>query len=219
MVVIVHVLVDADAFDLGRVTQVGPEVRVELERVVPTDGSVMPFFWASGAESEAFERSVRGSDAVEELRALARVDGRVLYQVRWTETTPSLTGAIAAHDGTILEASGGRTWSFRLRFPDHRDLAAFHEDCRARGVDLHVERIATLDAEYASEYGFDLTTKQSDALALAVESGYFEVPRRVTLSEVADELGISQQAASERIRRAADTVLRRALMSRSGNDR
>ncbi|MDS0299701.1 helix-turn-helix domain-containing protein [Halogeometricum sp. S1BR25-6] len=219
MVVIVHFLVDAGDFVLGRVTQGGPEMHVELERVVPTTGRAMPFFWAFGTEFEAFERSVRRSDGVEELRALAHVDGRALYRVRWMETTPSLTAAIAARDATVLEAAGGRTWSFRVRFPDHHGLAAFHEDCRARGVDLRVERVATLDAECASEYGFDLTPKQSEALSLAVESGYFEVPRQVTLSEVADRLGISQQAASERVRRAADAVLRRALLSRVGNDR
>ncbi|MDS0294232.1 helix-turn-helix domain-containing protein [Halogeometricum luteum] len=219
MVVIVHFLVDADDFALGRATQGGAETHVELERVVPTAGCAMPFFWAFGTEFEAFERSVRESDAVEELRLLARVDGRALYRVRWTETAPSLTAAIAAHDATVLEASGGRTWSFRVRFPDHRDLTAFHEDCRERGVDLHVERITTLDAEHASEYGFDLTSKQSEALRLAVEAGYFEVPRRVTLSEVAEELEISQQAASERVRRGADAVLRRTLLSRSEGDR
>jgi predicted DNA binding protein len=219
MAVVVHFLVDADSFVLGRVTQADAETHLELERVVPTAECALPFFWASGTEFESFERSVRAHDAVEELRALARFDDRALYRVRWAETDSALTELVAAHDATVLEASGGRTWSFRVRFPDHRSLAAFHGDCREHSVDLRVEQIGSLDAEYASAYGLDLTSKQSEALALAVDGGYFEVPRRVTLSEVADELGISQQAASERVRRAADAVLRGALLSRSGPDR
>ena len=218
MAVVVHLLVDANFFDLGRVTRATPDVQIELERVVPTTGSVMPFFWASTADFESFERSVRENELVEEVTALTRVGDRVLYHVRWGETASSLTEVIAAGDATVLEASGNRTWSFRIRFSDHRGLTEFHNTARERGIDFRVERIYTLEEEYGSKYNFDLTAEQSEALALAVERGYFEVPRGVTLSDVADELGISQQAASERVRRATDTVLRRVLLPRSGGD-
>ncbi|MGB9953142.1 helix-turn-helix domain-containing protein [Haloarcula marismortui] len=54
---------------------------------------------------------------------------------------------------------------------------------------------------------FDLTDSQRRALVLAVESGYFEVPRGTTLGELGAELGISEQSVSESIRRATNKVL------------
>lgn len=47
---------------------------------------------------------------------------------------------------------------------------------------------------------------------MAVEKGYFSVPRETKLDEIAEALGIIRQAASERIRRAAETVLRKSLI-------
>lgn len=46
-----------------------------------------------------------------------------------------------------------------------------------------------------------LTDKQREMMQTASDMGYFEVPREVGLAAVADEIGISSQAASERLRR------------------
>lgn len=46
-----------------------------------------------------------------------------------------------------------------------------------------------------------LTAKQREMMIAAAEMGYFEVPRQVGLESVASEIGISSQAASERLRR------------------
>jgi predicted DNA binding protein len=46
---------------------------------------------------------------------------------------------------------------------------------------------------------------------MAIEDGYFSVPRETKLEEIAEVVGITQQAASERVRRGAETVLRKAL--------
>jgi predicted DNA binding protein len=218
MAVVVELLIAADAFDLGRVTKVAADVHLELERVVPTGEDIMPFFWATGEDFEAFERAVRAEALVEGLVAVARVGERVLYHVTWGDTVSNLTSILASSDATILEAHGNDPWSFRVRFPDHRGLRDFHNLCREEGIDFRVERIYTLEEEMDSKYTFDVTPEQREALVSAVERGYFEVPRGVTLGDIADDLGISQQAASERVRRGTNTVLRTVLLSRSAGD-
>lgn len=50
---------------------------------------------------------------------------------------------------------------------------------------------------------------------LAIERGYFEVPWGVTLEEGGAEVGIIQQAASERVRRSPDNGLRPLLLGPS----
>jgi predicted DNA binding protein len=218
MAVIVELDMATDAFDLGRVTDAAPGVHLELERVVPTGGSVMPFFWASGVDFDRFERAVRSDELVRALAAVTRVEDRVLYHVEWSDTVASLAEVLDRSGATILEATGDDSWIFRLRFFDHSGLRDFHNLCREAEIEFQIERIYTLDEEYDDARRLNVTAEQQEALVTAVERGYFEVPRGTTLSEVAAELDISQQAASERVRRGADSVLRSTLLSRSASD-
>jgi predicted DNA binding protein len=213
MAVVVELSIPVAAFDLGRVTRGAADVHLELERVVPTGESVMPFFWARGGDDALaeLERVVGDASIVERVTAIARVDDRALYHVTWSGRVSSLTEVFVNEEATILEAHGDDPWQFRLRFPDHEHLSAFHDDCRAAGIEFHVDRV--YDPSTRSEAGaaFGLTEPQEAALVAAVDGGSFEVPRRVTLGEIAAELDISQQAASERVRRGANAVLRGAL--------
>ena len=45
----------------------------------------------------------------------------------------------------------------------------------------------------------DVTEKQREAVELAVELGYYDRPRNATLSDLAEELGISRSAVSQRL--------------------
>lgn len=52
-----------------------------------------------------------------------------------------------------------------------------------------------------------LTAEESETLRVALEKGYFEVPRATTLVEVADELGRSDVKVSQQLRRGIGDVL------------
>lgn len=52
-----------------------------------------------------------------------------------------------------------------------------------------------------------LTSEQYEALTEAIQYGYFEIPRDISLVELAAELDISHQALSERLRRAYRTLI------------
>ena len=61
-----------------------------------------------------------------------------------------------------------------------------------------------------SEFADDteqLTETQQTLLETAIDRGYFEVPRRVTLVELADEHDISDQRASRELRGGLNAVL------------
>lgn len=53
---------------------------------------------------------------------------------------------------------------------------------------------------------WNLTTAQEEAVRVAWDLGYFDLPRAVTAAEVAAELGISKSAFLERLRRAQSTL-------------
>lgn len=212
MAILVELEIPADTFDLGRVTSVGGPVHLELERVVPAGGEVMPFFWASDCPDFArFERRVREEELVEELTAVVQFDEQVLYHVVWGETTASLTRALAESEATILEARGNDPWQFQLRFSGRDGLRTFVDHCREVGIEVELQRVIQLADTDPANPSDGLTDDQRAALVAAVERGYFRVPRGTTLGGVAETLGISQQATSERVRRGADRVLRQAL--------
>jgi predicted DNA binding protein len=205
-----------DEFVLGTALRTDADVHVELERVVPSSQQVLPFFWAIGSDFETFESDVRGNPNVQNLVALDRVTGRVLYRVEWSEEVESFIHGIAAVGATILEATGDQLWRFRLRFPDHGALSEFHDYCVAHDIRYTLDRVATDIGVKREEFG--LTPEQRETLVLALDRGYFEVPRGVTLTELADEIGITQQSVSERVRRGTGSVLEVVLLEADGNE-
>ena len=55
--------------------------------------------------------------------------------------------------------------------------------------------------------GEGLTDRQQEALRTAYELGYFDIPRRASLEDVAGELDISSSSVSERLRRAQTQLI------------
>lgn len=214
MSVYVDFTVDDEQFTLGGVVAGLSPRRIELERIVPTGNTVMPFLWVRGADFEAFETAVASHPAVSDIAALDRLDDSVLYRITWDGEGENLIRCIVDADGAVLEAhTEGNGWRFRLRFLDHDSLSAFYNCCTDRDIRIHIDRTYTLAERSESGYALDLTQQQREALVLGLREGYFETPSRASTEDLAEELGISQQAASDRIRRGTEAVLESVLLS------
>lgn len=90
---------------------------------------------------------------------------------------------------------------FQLRFPTDAAASQFQQQCHETGLTIDVTSVHDTSRSGAARPD-ELTTPQRDLLELALGSGYFAIPRQATLVELAEELGVSDQAASERLRRA-----------------
>jgi predicted DNA binding protein len=53
----------------------------------------------------------------------------------------------------------------------------------------------------------NLTVKQMEAMIMAFSSGYYDIPRRITVTEMSERLGIKRVAMQERLRRAERTIM------------
>ncbi len=53
----------------------------------------------------------------------------------------------------------------------------------------------------------NLTVKQMEAMMMAFSSGYYDIPRRITVTEMSERLGIKRVAMQERLRRAERTIV------------
>ncbi len=121
--------------------------------------------------------------------------------MQWAEQVTALVDRLVGEGGTILAGVGADgSWTLRVLFSDRDALSRTHEECLDAGLSVEVERIYGMDGNPHEQAG--LTDKQQETLSLALEGGYYDIPRANTADELAGELGISHQAFSERLRRA-----------------
>ncbi len=220
MAVLVDLIVPADEFVLAEALTAEPGVRVEIKRVVASPADVTPYFWAFGDRLADFEAALSADPEVRAVDPLETTDeGERFYRVTWDRAAPSLLTAVADAEATILEAvnDGGGEWQLRVLFPDRAALSAFHDYCLEHDFDLRLERVYSPEnPEERGQYG--VTGDQQEALVAAYHAGYFEVPRATTLADVADDLGISRNAASARLRRGHRNLLASTLVHDGGSE-
>ncbi|MFB6073050.1 MAG: helix-turn-helix domain-containing protein [Halobacterium sp.] len=192
----------------------GTGVTFDVEQAVASDPDrPVLFLWATGGDLEVFEASVGDDDTVAEWEVIEDAGDRRLYRVHVSEDTelPLYPMDERLEASRLDVTSGEHGVHARLRFPDRESLAEYQPRVERKGVDVTLQRVyGESDSEFpGGEYG--LSEKQREALRTAVDAGYYQVPRAATLEDVADELGVSTQAASERLRRGVDAFVRTAL--------
>jgi predicted DNA binding protein len=198
-----------DDFPLGPALGVTDTRRVELERVVPTDGGVLPFFWVWTDDPDAYVAAAAEHSAVESVTVLSRVDDAALCRARWQADATGLVSAIVASGVTVLDTTtDGTRWRIRVRATDRDDVSALLERCRTADVTIELRRLAP---EFGPDERDGLTDAQREILLLALEAGYFEEPRRASLEDLAAELGVSRQAIGTRLRRAYANLIEHSL--------
>ncbi|WP_436923842.1 helix-turn-helix domain-containing protein [Halosimplex amylolyticum] len=202
MSVIAEISISATEFELGRIMDVSQSGTVELESLVPTGERAVPFFWVYEADFDAFEATVTSDASVSKLVQIDTYDDRVLYTFEWSVENDAVFRSIREVNAYILNATGsGDSWRFELRFPSHEAMSTFQERCRDDGIGFEVIRVYNPNDPDLGPW-FGLTQRQREAIVLAVENGYYDIPRDCTTVELADSLGISDQAVTERLRRA-----------------
>lgn len=211
MVVIADITVPADTFPLGRVLDDYPAVEMELERIVPLREAIVPLFWIAGAEPGVIETSLLEHSKTEAVEILTTKDDKTLFEVHWSSDIDGLIQALIDTQAKILEASGtAETWDFRLRFPSHEQLSSFNMALTDEGIPITLRHIynPSVPDEQSS-----LSSEQRETLRLAYREGYFKIPRRTTQTQLADDIGISDSALSQRIRRGVDILVEQSLFA------
>ncbi|MEM4782173.1 MAG: helix-turn-helix domain-containing protein, partial [Halalkalicoccus sp.] len=202
MSVIAELSVSGDDFGLGRVLEVVSGIAIELESMVPMGETTIPFLWVHDSHRNSFTANLSDQELVADLKEIDTVDGKTLYALEWKGETDKLFQGIQQLGAQVLNATGTpREWQFELRFPDHETLSDFQRYCRHHGISLDVNRIYNPSRPDSGPW-FGLTPVQRETLLLAIERGYYDIPRRCTTLQLAEELGVSDQAVTERLRRA-----------------
>lgn len=218
MSVIVEFRIPSSDFELGRILSVEGLSSVELESLVPVSDATVPLFWIHNSTRESFTESVQQHPAVNTASEIDVFDDRTLFTLDWDAARDHVFRGIGENGGQLLSAVGtSDAWEFELRFPDHGTLSEFTAHCEDTQISVEINRVySPTESEAHPWYG--LTKAQREAMVLAVEMGYYEIPRSCTTKELAEELGISDQAVTERLRRAIQTLATNTLIVPSSDE-
>jgi predicted DNA binding protein len=215
MSTIVEASVPAAQFALQETVQRLPDAVFEAVRVATggTDGA-LPLLWGSGVDQQSLTAALEADESIGTVRVCTRLHEASLYSIEWTTRVRVVTQLLVANCGTILSARAhdGR-WTFCLLFPRRDAVAAIVESCDRFDVDLRIERISSMTERSRADRS-DLTDEQLQTVETALERGYYDVPRETTLTALSEELGVSHQALSERLRRGHRRLVETALGSR-----
>jgi predicted DNA binding protein len=209
--------VPPDEFPLGSIFASVPGATVELERIVPRKGVIVPYFWVRGVDIDDVEAAFSTHPGVEDIRLIDAVGDEYLLRVEWNPEYEGVLSALGETEVPLVAATGtDDRWTFEIRGDRRSDVAAFQRRCRERDVPVALTALHALTPVESTPEA-TLTDAQHEALVLAYERGYFDSPRGVTLAELGAELGVSQQAVGARLRRGIRRTLARTLTALEGD--
>jgi predicted DNA binding protein len=219
MSTIAEIRVPTDEFVLRETLETVDDAEFEVMRVAAHGSDdVIPFLIARAADQDALEAALDEDMSVKNVTPLAASDEDWLYRMEWVEDIRFVLHVLTEEEGTILSAYGNSEgWHLRIMFTDRESLSTTFEFCDQQGLSLDIERIYELeDATRRGQYG--LTAEQLDTLLTAYNRGFYDIPRVRTMNELAEGIGISHQALSERLRRGHRNLIENTLVVGSANE-
>ncbi|WP_254532757.1 helix-turn-helix domain-containing protein [Natrinema gelatinilyticum] len=214
MAIIAEFTIPAENFPLGRVFDDLPNATVEIERVVPTGQSHLPYFWVTDAPDDGIQDLLTAEAAFKSVTRIDYHENQGLYRAMWNPEVKGVLTAILDNDLTLLSAIGTHEqWTFEFRAEDSDQLSGFQQYCAAHDINTQLTRLQSLaELQAGDEYG--LTANQHEALLLAFNEGYYDQPRETDLETLANQLGISRPSFADRLRRGNHNLLKSTIAHR-----
>ncbi|MXR52333.1 bacterio-opsin activator [Halovenus sp. WSH3] len=191
---------------LSELSQEFPAVRFRVLAATANDETGVARLELSGPNVGAVCEQMESYDAVTNMIVSARESERRRLQVE--TTVPVLMNAVQTAGVPLdlpVEIEDG-VFELETTVPQEK-LSRLGETLDSLGISYTVERI---QQETESEEPL-LTDRQEWLLREAIERGYYDTPRRITLVELAEQAGIAKSTCSEILHRAEGQVLKEFL--------
>ncbi|WP_255167516.1 helix-turn-helix domain-containing protein [Natrononativus amylolyticus] len=206
MTTVAEVALPTEDFALGATFERHPDLELRVKSVVGEGPlQAMPLVWLSNVDQNSIESALDDDPTVDDfVRLLEDPEAEEwLYRIEYSDAVSGVCNCVFEHEGTILDAqvSSGR-WTLRLLFPRRDLLSTAVSNIEEMDVAVDIRRMVEAGRNADLEATAALTDAQEEAITEAYRQGYYDVPREISLEELSDELDISHQALSERLRRA-----------------
>jgi predicted DNA binding protein len=169
----------ATTFPLGKIFGELPHVSVELDRLVPTNKVILPYFWVWNEDLQHVEEVISEQPEILSATLVDEVDGGGLFRAEWDEQKEGVLTAIAESDVVLTKGKGTGergNWLFEFRVESLDDLSDFQCYCREHDINAILNRVFSL-AEMQTGGEYNLTAEQHETLVLAFNEGYYNDPK------------------------------------------
>ncbi len=180
-----------------------PDAVFKVLTALPEDGRGVGLLQFRSDSIGPILDEIRAHDSIEELTIIQQSEATVTIQIVTTQPMILLAAKrsgipiempVEIRDGTAtVDVSAG-----------HDRLSKLGEQFSAMGIDFDIEYIQQrLHPDQL------LTERQRELLEKAVSMGYYDTPRRCTLTELAEEIGLAKSTCSETLHRAEEVVIKK----------
>lgn len=215
MTVVAEFTIPPEAFPFGETLVEMPDMEIEIDQIVPSGESALPFFWVRGCEPDTFMEYAEGEPRVKDNRLLEKVDEVALSRAEWVLDAELING-LRELDVTIVESVGTADhWRFEVRTEDRDLFVAFQEVFEQQGIPISLNRLYDLEDLIEGDHR-NLTADQRETLLTAYREGYFHRPQESTQADLAEQFDVSRRAISERLRRGTRNLVAATLLPDAG---
>lgn len=186
---------------LVTLSEVHPETEFEVLGAWPTDGNLRVLVETATIGLSTLEETLSAISSLTDVEVRRAAERSILFEVN--TPTPAPHG-VMAESGIVpsfpLHLEGG-WFTGDLTAPQER-LTGFRDELEATGIEYELVQVSPTDGERDV-----LTERQREVVGLAVEHGYYESPRRCTLTELASILDVHKSAVSRVLHRAESRIV------------
>lgn len=190
------------------------DVQVSAEqRTMSPEGKLDVTLRARGQSLDALEEGFDADGTVARWTLIGGTESWRVYRTRLSEGASASMNYDAWTGGRAVFPSAIRTdrgWRVEAYMPNRTVLQQFAAECKSHDVKLDLVCVEET-AQPGGAKQFGLTDLQAKTLLEALERGYYTVPREANLEAVAEPLGVSHQALSERLRRGVGSLIRNTI--------
>lgn len=203
-----HGVYETDGQAVGRFTAFGDTTDAVADLVAAVDDSPLTSTVRTVPETRRRPAHHGDADGGADVAPGNATRGLLVAYETANSITPTMVSRGLIPDAPVRIRDGTERWEV---LTDHgraavRDrLEAVRSEADA---DVDVVRITTPDARTAAQFpGDPLSDRQREVFEFARERGYYERPRGISATELADELGVSKATALEHLRKAESKLL------------
>lgn len=178
-----------------------PQVQVKVLSHFPSgSGHILEEIELAGAQWRGRLETIRGQPSVHRVTLLESSEehARVRLEIDECPLQHAVAESGALPRFPFEVRAGFDQW---LIISERQEASKFAADLRSHGVRVEV----VSSREYHPHE--NLTERQRELMQVAIAQGYYEVPRRVTLTKLAERLHVSKSTLSETLARAERRVL------------
>ena len=178
-----------------------PQTEFNVLGAWPTDGKLRVLVETSTIGLPSLREALSTIPMLTNVEIRHSTAERILFEV--STPTPPPHGAMA--DSGIVPSFPLRLengWFVGDITASREQLSAFRDELDAGEIEYHLVQISGIDGA-----GDALTNRQRDVVELAVEHGYYDSPRRCTLSDLADRLDVNKSVVSRILQRAEGHII------------